>query len=156
MQVSPIDIPPVGFLFSVEIEGQPPSNKAQFQEVSGIGQQLDTEVVPEGGENRFVHPLPKRVTHDLLVLKRGVIMAPSPFFDWCYEQLNAGLQQKIRTETLVVHLLDDQQQPVVSWVVEQAYPVKWTISDLKANQSELLVESISLAYHTCTQIKKAV
>jgi hypothetical protein len=42
-----------------------------FQEVRGIGSEIETEEVVEGGENRFVHRLPKAVKHPQLELKRA-------------------------------------------------------------------------------------
>lgn len=143
---------PYGFLFSVEILGKPYSNKtsiaAGFQEVSGIQATMGFEKIAEGGENRFTHRVPGRVSYDSnLELKRGLIVAKSPFADWCQENLHKGINSgRIRAENIIVHLLDTEQNPVISWAFARAYPVKWEVTGLNAKQSEIAVESISLAY----------
>jgi phage tail-like protein len=45
-----------------------------------------------------------------------------------------------------VYLLNDNHEVSVTWVLLQAYPVKWVISDFKAQESSLVVETIELAY----------
>ncbi len=45
---------------------------AAFQEVGGLEAEIEVETVVEGGENRFVHRLPKPVKHPNLSLKRGL------------------------------------------------------------------------------------
>jgi phage tail-like protein len=46
------------FYFKVSLDGIM-GNGTSFQEVRGIGSELHTEEAAEGGENRFVHRLPK-------------------------------------------------------------------------------------------------
>jgi phage tail-like protein len=156
MQTSPSSIFNVGFLFSVEILGKPTSNRtsieAGFQEVSGINVTMNFDKIQEGGQNRFAHKLPGRISYDSnLELKRGLIVASSPFGNWCRTHFANGLNavkpgNKFRTENIIVHLLDPNQKPVMSWVFTGAYPVKWEATGLQAKQSEIAVESISLAY----------
>ena len=151
-----------GFLFSVEILGKPATNltsvEAGFQEVSGINATMNTDKITEGGENRFVHKVPGRVTYDNnLELKRGFIVASSPFGDWCRNNLSSGLNPltgttALQCEDIIVHLLDVDQKPVMSWFFARAYPVKWEISGLNAKQSEIVVESISLVYQYFSKI----
>ncbi|MET0909196.1 MAG: phage tail protein, partial [Ilumatobacteraceae bacterium] len=44
----------------------------RFREVSGLEVNIETEDVPEGGQNSFVHKLPGRMTWPNITLKRGV------------------------------------------------------------------------------------
>jgi phage tail-like protein len=75
--MSEIYHPLVGFHFTVRVIGSgvvfaaAPEADAAFQEGSGISAQLDVGEVEEGGENRFVHRLPKHTKYTALVLKRG-------------------------------------------------------------------------------------
>jgi phage tail-like protein len=155
---SPIGIMPTGFLFSVEILGEPSANKnaieAGFQEVSGINATMGFDKIAEGGENRFVHKVPTRVAYDSnLELKRGLIVAASPFGDWCRAHFSYGVNNGIiRPKNIIVHLLDEKQNPLMSWAFARAYPVKWEAAGLNARQSEIVVESIALTYQYFTKI----
>jgi phage tail-like protein len=161
-QISPAAILPYGFLFSVEILGNPLVNftgiEAGFQEVSGINASMKFDSITEGGENRFVHKVPARTSFDSnLELKRGLIVASSPFGDWCRTHLSSGLNamgpgKKIKTEDIIVHLLNSYQVPLMSWQFVRAYPVKWEVNGLNAKQSEIAAESISLAYQYFTKV----
>ena len=97
--------PPVVFRFTVQIAGSPGQDDAIFQEASGISPEFDAEIHREGGENRFVHALPK-ATHPRLVLKRGIADQRSPLVRWCEAVLEAGLSQPIETKALTLRLLD--------------------------------------------------
>ena len=62
---------PVSFQFAVAFGRSARDPEAAFREVSGIGPEIEVEAVSEGGENRFVHQLPKGAKYPRLVLKRG-------------------------------------------------------------------------------------
>ena len=161
-QMSPAAILPYGFLFSVEILGKPLVNftgiEAGFQEVLGINASMKLDSITEGGENRFVHKVPARVSFDSnLELKRGLMVADSPFGKWCRDHLSSGLNavsvgKKIQTRDIIVHLLDSDQKPLMSWQFVRAYPVKWEVTGLNAKQNDIAVESIELAYQYFTTV----
>lgn len=123
-----------------------------FQEVRGITSEMETEDVPEGGENHFVHRLPKAVKHPLLELKRGLGLAPSPLITWCRGTLESGFARQIRPSLVNVYLLDSQGDPLRGWAFANAYPVKWEIDDFNSTKNDVAIESISLSYSTCTPI----
>src|SRR3954464_11386045 len=59
------EYPPAAFYFRVGF-GAEQSGDAAFQEVGGIGPEMESESYREGGENRFLHSLPKGVKHPKL------------------------------------------------------------------------------------------
>lgn len=152
--------PSVGFLFAVEIlkesMGGIDGVEAGFLEVSGIVTEMATDKIVEGGENRFVHKVPARISNDSnLVLKRGLIASKdSNFGKWCKEHLSQGLNavqsgKRIQPKDIIVHLLDienKERKPKMSWAFFRAYPIKWEISGFNAKESSYMVESISLVY----------
>ena len=71
------------FYFKVAFAATAGMSDTSFQEVSGIGSEMETEPYVEGGENRYVHQLPKSVKHPKLVLKRGIATMTSPLVLWC-------------------------------------------------------------------------
>jgi len=69
----------VGFHFKVVFSGlglNGESIDSRFQSVTGLDVQMETEVIKEGGENKFEHVVPTRRKYSDLVLKRGLV-APS-------------------------------------------------------------------------------
>lgn len=119
---------------------------ASFQEVSGISTELDTESVPEGGENRFVHTLPKGVKHPNLELKRGVASFSSPLVMWCRSVFEGEFIVPIRPQSLMVQLLDEMHIPIRIWTFANAYPVKWEIESFGSTKNEVAIEKIVLSY----------
>lgn len=133
--------PPVGFHFKVEfnhIKGE-----FQFQSVTGLSVELETEKVAEGGENRFKHTLPVRTRSPNLVLKRG-LMVNSELADWCKKAMESF---EIIPAGVTVTLLNEKHEPLVTWNVVHAWPVKWSVDDLNAMESKIVIESIELTYN---------
>lgn len=133
-------LPLTAFRFVVEIGGMLAGG---FSEVSGL--QLETEVFEyrEGGENGFIHRLagPSRPTGNL-VLKRGIADADT-LFRWHQDVI----QGKIVRKPCTVHLLGEDGEPAVSWLFKEAFPVKWTGPELRAESGSVAVQSVELAHH---------
>ena len=137
--------PPSAFHFKVTFGGITSAADASFQEVSGIGAKIDTEEVAEGGENTFVHMLPRKVTHTNLVLKRGIAGIDSELVKWCQDTVLGGFQ-RIEPKLVHVHLLDAKQAPLHGWAFANAYPVNWVLGAFDAVKNQVAVETIELAY----------
>ena len=141
--------PPVAFHFEVAFQGSDPDiPDTAFQEVGGLETTLATEDLQEGGENRFVHKLPKQVTHGNLTLKRALTAKDSGLVTWCKNTLESGFGKPIKPQDLVVSLLDEEAAPIASWSVTNAFPVKWATAGFDAMKNELAVETIELSYLT--------
>jgi len=117
-----------------------------FQEVTGIRNELETESVVEGGENRFVHQLPKAVKHPNLVLKRGIAKSDSSLVQWCKSVLEQDFTKAIETKELEVRLLNEEKEAVRSWSFVNAYPVNWEVESFNSTKNEVAIEKIELAY----------
>lgn len=139
----PTEYPPVGFHFKVQfgLDGLADSD-TRWQGVSGIASELGSETYDEGGENRFSHTLPARAKHGNLVLKRGLAV-DSKVIDWA----RAAIEDFEFTPTWVdVSLLNDNHDPLMTWGFDMVYPVKWTISDLGAQENNIVIETLEFAY----------
>lgn len=135
--------PPAGFHFRVNIEGiTSDSRDISFQEVSGINVTVGEFTYSEGGENRFVHRLPDRVTFDKLTLKRGMLTG-SELIGWFREAIESF---KFSPRDVLVTLLNNEHEPLESWSFVKAYPVKWDVSSFNAEQNQLVVETIELSF----------
>jgi len=132
------------FYFGVSI--MPLALDAAFQEISGLSKQMSVEEVNSGGENRFSYRLPGRVKYENLVLKRGVALSGAPLSLWCASLLDADFSEPVSPKDVLVTLYNANHLPTMAWTFVNAYPVKWSMSDLKSQENTLLIESIELAY----------
>ena len=48
--------------------------------------------------------------------------------------------------TVMVALLNEEHEPLLAFNFARAYPVKWTVSDFKAQDNAIVVESLELSY----------
>lgn len=142
MENNPAYYPPVGFYFSVVIDGESMS----FHEVSGISQNVNIEEVAKGGENRFPHRLPNSAKYQNLILKRGAVTNGSTIVKWCTDTISGDFSTSISPKTIKVNLLEEKGTPLISWTFYNAYPVKYSVSDLHAEKNELIIESLEFAY----------
>jgi len=150
--------PAVGFHFRVSIGGTSDDDgDSRFQAVSGLSVEVETENKKEGGENRFEHVLPVRTKYPLLVLKKGLIQSTS-FRQWCMDNINGittmasddPTKPLLTPKDITVSLLNPDGDELMSWNIVHAWPKKWSISDLNAEQSAIVVETIELQYQYFT------
>jgi len=144
--VAELDYPLPAFHFVVRFDRAGSGVDASFQEVGGIAPEMETEAYREGGENRYVHQLPKGTKSGRLTLKRGIASDASKLVVWCKEVLEWGLARRIEPQALQVVLLDAAGLPVRSWAFDDAWPVKWSVDGFKSNKNEVALESIELVY----------
>ena len=147
----PTYYPPTGFHFKVEflgVAGMDDDTEQRFQDVSGLSFDIETEDLPEGGENRFVHKLPKRAKYPNLVLKRGMLQGTA-ILEWFKKAMNTYFTVAVydfKPADILITLLDEAGEPLAVWNVIGAYPLKWSTSEFSAKENSLVIETIELAY----------
>ena len=117
-----------------------------FSEVSGIGIELQTEDILEGGMNNYVIRLPKPPKYKNLVLKHALYSDPAqnqPLIKWA---LSAVENFDFNPLTVAVSIMDTHDKALKTWNFEGAYPVKLTLTDLSASRNEVVIETLELAY----------
>lgn len=133
---------PVGFHFKVEFADVGTDDDMRFQEVTGLGAEVTTEELREGGQNLFIHRLPTGVKYGNVVFRRG-FFNDSELARWCRDAVE---NFTFAPKDVTVYLLNDAHEPLATWQFLQAYPVKWSVSDFKAQDNSLVVETLELAY----------
>ena len=146
MATAPAIHPPAAFHFAVTFGTQPAGADSAFLEVSGIGPEIETESVPEGGENRYVLALPKAMKHPRLVLRRGIAANDSTLVQWCQAVFEGGFVKQVYPKLMHVFLLDGEGQALRAWSFENAWPVKWEISGFNATRGEVAMEKVEFSY----------
>ena len=143
------------FYFKVVITGM--QETLNFNEVSGIGADIETENVREGGVNDCVLKLPKAVSYSNLVLKRAVVSSDSEFIKWVIDATENFIFMPMQVQVTLMKPTSEKKEgdqntekssssPVKAWVFQNAYPVKLRFSNLSAQKNELLVETVELVY----------
>ena len=137
--------PPLGYRFIVVffVAGVVPNPlDIMFQKVSGLESSVETFTVEEGGQNLYTQRLPKKVQHENLVLERGLVVG-SPLVI----EFNIAMTLfEFAPSNVLVALLDGTAVPIASWMFLNAYPVKWSVSDLNAEQNSVVIERMELTY----------
>ncbi len=136
---------PLTFRFSVvffELGIIPNPLDIRFRKVSGITSEINTHEVNSGGENLFTRRLPAKVNYRNLTLERGFAIGSVVRLD--FNAAMTGFQ--FAPGNVQVILYGENSLPISSWMFLNTYPVKWSISYLYANQDQLVIESMELAY----------
>ncbi len=133
------------FRFTLEVSD---NYSGVFSECTLPNVEWDVEEVKEGGLNSYVHQLPgQQKSSSRVVLKTGILKGPlSGLYRWYRESMNATFARR----TVTIKLLSvDGRSAIMTWCLENAFPVKWTAPQLKADSNALAINTLELA---CGQI----
>ena len=141
------DNPYGNFNFIVDISGVDNPPHAGFSEVSG----LDMEVTPieyRAGSDKTntARKIPGLTRFTNVVLKRG-ITGSTAMYEWMKDVHDGS--DSIRHD-VTIRLLDEEHQPVITWNLSNAWPVKMRGPGLKATGNEVAIESFELAHEGLT------
>jgi phage tail-like protein len=64
---------------------------------------------------------------------------------WKWAQ--AAADGDVQRKTVWIRLQNEAGEKTWSWQIEWALPVKWTATDLDAQNSQVVMESLELAHH---------
>ena len=136
--------------FLLEVDGLP---IGRFSAVSGLSMSVEVETYQEGGENNYEHKFPGRVTWENLVFKRG-ITNDNNLFNWFELTVGPGfmLTDSFSRATAGVTMLSANGKRLRSWVIQDAFPVRWKGPDFDANNDEVPTEELEVAHHGFTSI----
>ena len=119
-----------------------------FQEVKGLGADLEVTAYPEGGIGGFVHQLPVRHSWTRLSLRRGVVR-DAGLWSW----YSAGLAQSLGARRDgAVWLLGGDGRPAISWTFRAGLAAKWMGPEFGAMQGSIAVEGLEIAHQGIDQV----
>jgi phage tail-like protein len=117
--------------------------RMNFTEVSGLNITVDVNEFREGGDlNQAPHKLPGLIHYSNIVLKRGIAPNDNDFINW----INTSHANNVERRDITIKLLNEHYDPVVSWKVIRAFPVKFTGPMLHANSNDIAVEELELTH----------
>lgn len=160
--------PAPAYLFFVELSGV---FVALFTECSGLEVTRDVESIKEGGVNNYVHKLPGRLEFKNITLKRGLSLSRG-LWDWMMQgrydsrvrRINFSIIQGAPSHNIAtlgasaagyedssfLTVMGQGFGKVKHWDVENAYPVKWEMSNLDASSKKAAIETLEIAHHGMT------
>jgi phage tail-like protein len=130
--------PEIAHRFRVEVDSV---FKGGFTECSGLQLETEFDEVQVGGVNGYRHKLPKGTKYGNLVLRYGVVS--DDLWAW-YQKVVSG--QVDRRKVYVVLMSADGTERL-RWTFKDAFPVKWTGPDLKADSGAVAIEALEIAHH---------
>lgn len=114
-----------------------------FSEVTGLDIQVEVIEYREGTSPDFSKiKMPGFKKYSNIVLKRGSVGDDKDFYTW----INTVNLNTVERRDLIISLLNENHEPVLSWKVINAFPVKVQASDLKADGNEVAIETLELAH----------
>lgn len=137
------DYPLPKFHFSVEWGG----TNISFTEVTGLN--VQTEVIEyRAGASPEYHKvkMPGMQKFENITLKRGSFKGDNQFYEWW----NTVKLNTIERRDLTIKLLNETHEPVVTWAVKNAWPVKVQSTDLKSDGNEVAIETLEIAHEGLT------
>ena len=135
--------PLVKFHFSVDWGG----TNIGFTEVSGLD--VETELIEyrQGASPEYSKiKMPGMQKFSNITLKRGTFKNDNEFYQWWNTvQLNT-----IERRDITIKLLNEDHDPVITWTVKSAFPIKVQSTDLKGDGNETAIESMEVAHEGLT------
>ncbi|WP_276363709.1 phage tail protein [Daejeonella sp. H1SJ63] len=114
-----------------------------FSEVTGLDIQIEPIEYREGSSPQYSKiKMPGMQKSSNITLKRGTVAGDKEFYTWI-KTVNLNT---IERRDLTISLLNENHEPVISWKVMNAFPIKVQASDLKADGNEVAIETIELAH----------
>lgn len=104
----------------------------RFQSVHG----LQAKLVKEDDEKQ------PRAKFENIILKRA-FEPDSKLVEWCMNAINNNI---FKYETMTIKLLNSKHKPISGWIVNNALPIGWSVEELHAQESRVLIETIELTY----------
>lgn len=127
------------FHFQVEWGG----SRVGFSEVTGLDMQVEAIEYREGSSPTFSKiKMPGLAKFSNITLKRGTFSGDKEFYLW----MRTISMNTVERRNLTLSLLNEQHEPVLSWKIINAFPVKVQASDLKADGNEVAIETLELAH----------
>ncbi len=136
------------FHFQVEWHG----TKIGFTEVTGLDIQVEAIEYREGSSFTYSKiKMPGMHKFSNITLKRGTFEGDIEFYSWI-ESINLNKSEPRRT--IVIKLLNEKHEPVITWQAANAFPLKYQASDLKADGNEVAIESIEIAHEGLSIVRR--
>ena len=87
-----------------------------------------------------------------VTMKRGVFVGETKYWDW-FNEIKLNAVSRGRT-TVTIRLLNEKNQPTMTWELQNAWPSKITSTDLKSEGNEASIDTLELVYERLVVTKE--
>ena len=115
-----------------------------FSEVSGFEIAVDVIEYREGDHPTTPYKLPGLIKYSNVTLKRGTT-DNLDVYTWIKDWVETGSADGLRQE-ITIYAKDASGLTIATWVLTNAFPVKYSGPDFNATGSEVAFENIELAH----------
>ncbi|MDO6818893.1 phage tail protein [Zobellia sp. 1_MG-2023] len=125
-----------------------------FTEVSGLD--FETEVIEyrEGSSKKYNKTKQPGLTkYSNITMKRGTFEGDFDFFtEWqkTYFFQEGNDTGSLYRRAVTIKLLNEKHEPIITWILENAWPSKVQSTDLKADANEVGIETMELVHEGLT------
>lgn len=141
--------PLIGFHFGIEISG---AVSGYFTECSGLGSEqeiIEHKVVSQNGQEVMMK-IPGRLKWEDITLKRG-ITSSMDIWNWRKQVEDGDVDAARRNGS--VKMYDQHLNTVAQWDFENAWPVKVSGPQPKADSNEIGVEELVIAHEYIRRVQ---
>lgn len=118
-------------------------SKVGFTEVTGLDFQVEPIEYREGSSKEYHKiKMPGMHKYSNITLKRGTFSGDVEFYTW----MKTISLNTVERRDITISLLNEEHEPVVTWGIKNAFPIKVQASDFKADGNEVAVETLELAH----------
>ncbi len=132
------ELPFLAYRFLLTIDGLSPM---LFTEVSGLGYSLEVIEKEVSGATHSLKKMAGPIDYDEMELSRP-INTSTELYDWCQQSADGVVERKDGS----LDLLDETGAQIASWTFLQAWPMKYSVSDLDAGDGSVITESVTLTH----------
>lgn len=114
-----------------------------FTEVTGLDIQVEAIEYREGSSPEYSKiKMPGMLKYSNITLKRGSMNGDSDFYKW----INTTSLNKVERRDIIISLLNESHEPVITWKAKNSFAIKVQASDLKSDGNEVAIETLELAH----------
>lgn len=118
-------------------------SRIEFSEISGLDIEIDvinyrTGNSPEEQEIK----IPGITRFPNVTFKRSIRKGDKEFFSW----ISTKRFGQVERRNIRISLLNENHEPIFVWLLKNCFPVKYTGPVLLSNDSEVAVESLTVAH----------
>jgi phage tail-like protein len=118
-----------------------------FSEISGLTRETQVIEYRDGESKQYnVVKMPGIPKFGNITMKRGIVKGDVDYKTW-YESIALNTAER---RSVIIKLLDEQHNPVVTWTAANCFPVKMEGPGLKATGNEIAIESLEIAHEGLT------
>lgn len=121
--------------------------RLEFTEVSGLDIQIEAISYKSGNTpKQGPQKIPGQTKYSNVILKRPILQGDNEFIEW----FNTKSNETVERRDVNIKLLNANHEPVVTWRLSNAFPVRYSGPSLKADGNEVAIEELELTHEGLT------